>query len=74
MSASTPRATLVIDRERCEGHCQCVLVAPDLLDLDDTGAVVITVPDVTDRIDLARKAVQACPAIALSIAPGDTWG
>ncbi|TXH96116.1 MAG: hypothetical protein E6Q73_14025, partial [Pseudorhodobacter sp.] len=28
------RAVLTIDRDRCEGHSQCVIVAPDLLHLD----------------------------------------
>lgn len=58
---------LVIDRDRCEGHAQCVLVAPDLLHLDDAGKVVIDVPDVSERIDTARKVVQTCPAIALRL-------
>ena len=61
------RATLFIDRGRCEGHQQCVLVAPDLLSLDDKGEVMIDVSDVTDEIEAAKKAVQTCPAIALRI-------
>lgn len=61
------RATLIIDRDRCEGHGQCELVAPGLLHLDDAGEVVIDVPDVSDQIEAATKAVQACPAIALRI-------
>ncbi len=60
-------ATLRIDRERCEGHGQCVLAAPDLLHLDEAGEVVIDVPDVSDRLEAAKKAVKVCPAIALTI-------
>lgn len=63
----TKGATLTIDRDRCEGHGQCAIVAPDLLHLDDAGEVVIDLADVSDRMDAARKAVQACPAIALRI-------
>lgn len=63
----TKGATLTIDRDRCEGHGQCAIVAPDLLHLDDAGEVVIDLADVGDRMDAARKAVQACPAIALRI-------
>lgn len=38
-----------------------------LLHLDDDGQVVVDVEDVTDQIETAKKAVQACPAIALRI-------
>lgn len=61
------RAVLTIDRDRCEGHSQCVIVAPDLLHLDAAGEVVIDVADVGDHLDQAMKAVRACPAIALSL-------
>lgn len=67
VAAMTKGAFLRIDRDRCEGHGQCAIVAPDLLHLDDAGEVVIDVADVSDRMEAARKAVQACPAIALSI-------
>lgn len=63
----TRGATLRIDRERCEGHAQCVLAAPGLLHLDEAGEVVIDVADVSDQIEIAKKAVKVCPAIALSI-------
>jgi ferredoxin len=62
------RATLRIDRERCEGHGQCALAAPGLLHIDDkTGEVVIDVPDVSTHLEAARRAVNVCPAIALRI-------
>lgn len=61
------RAMLVIDRDRCEGHGQCVFIAPQLLHMDDLGTVIIDLSDVTDHIETAKKAVQACPAIALKI-------
>lgn len=60
-------ATLLIERDKCEGHAQCVLAAPGLLHLDEAGEVVIDVSDVTDQLETARKAVKACPAIALRI-------
>jgi ferredoxin len=50
------RMTLVIDRDRCEGHGQCAFVAPHLVHLDDAGAVVIDMEDVTDHIEAAQKA------------------
>lgn len=61
----TKRVFLRVDMERCEGHGQCEFVAPQLLHLDDQGLVVIDVEDVTDQQELAKKAVQSCPAIAL---------
>lgn len=61
------RAMLAIDRDRCEGHGQCVLIAPQLLHMDGDGMVVIDFAEVSDHLETAKKAVQACPAIALRI-------
>ncbi len=60
-------AKITIDRDLCEGHGLCVLVAPALLRLDAAGEVEILTDDVSDRIELARRAVRACPAIALRL-------
>ena len=33
--------TVHIDRDRCEGHGQCLAAAPDLIDLDDDGIAIL---------------------------------
>lgn len=58
---------LIIDMTRCEGRGICVLLAPELLDLDRFGfpAMIGTVEgEGAER--LARQAVRACPTKALS--------
>lgn len=57
-----------LDRPRCEGHGLCEEVAPDLLHLDDSGEVVIDVPEVGDEaLERARSAVRVCPVAALRL-------
>ncbi|WP_370501284.1 ferredoxin [Mycolicibacterium sp. jd] len=59
---------ITIDRDRCEGHGQCVAVAPDLFDLDDEGIAVLRVDTQaipTDQAENAAQAVDVCPVAAL---------
>jgi ferredoxin len=65
-------AELHIDRTRCDGHGACAELLPELLDLDDWGFPIIR----TGRRDavvprgleeLARRAVKACPLLALRL-------
>ena len=60
---------IAIDRDRCEGHGQCLAAAPDVFDLDDDGiAVLRTSEPITD--DLAEQAAAAaavCPVAALTV-------
>lgn len=58
---------LCVDYDRCEGHGQCVFVAPDLLHLDDDGRLQLDQADVSDCLELAEKAVHSCPTSALSL-------
>lgn len=54
------------DREACQGYMLCVLEAPEVFDVDDTGTVVVTTASPGD--DLRAKvesAISACPARAL---------
>ncbi|MHA7665630.1 ferredoxin [Mycolicibacterium sp. HS_4_1] len=58
-----------IDRDRCEGHGQCVAAAPTVFDLDDDGiAILRTSEPITD--DLPIKAAEVCPVAALTIDEG----
>ncbi|QYB00106.1 ferredoxin (plasmid) [Rhodococcus sp. USK10] len=56
------------DRARCEGYGNCVMAAPELVDLDDDGVVIL----IRDRVDeaevsKAESAVRACPVNALRV-------
>lgn len=50
----------------CEGHGLCVELLPELIRLDDWGYPILDVPLVPDDLlGLARRAVDACPTLAL---------
>jgi ferredoxin len=50
----------------CEGHGLCAELLPELIQLDDWGYPILddaAVPD--ELLALARRAVDACPTLAL---------
>jgi ferredoxin len=50
----------------CEAHALCVELLPELIRLDDWGYPIIDESQVPpDLVGLARKAVDACPTLAL---------
>ena len=50
----------------CEAHGLCAELLPELIRLDDWGYPIIDEPLVPDGlVDLARRAVDACPTLAL---------
>ena len=61
--------TIEVDAGVCEGHGECVTVAPELFDLgDDEGAVhVIGQPDDADLQNKARGAERVCPVGAITL-------
>lgn len=63
---------LHIDRTRCDGHGACAELLPELLDLDEWGFPIVRNaqrdPEVPRDLDrLARRAVKACPLVALRL-------
>jgi ferredoxin len=62
--------TLQIDRIRCDGHGLCAELLPELVTLDDWGYPIIkgggAVP--ASLVDHGRRAVEACPVLALQLA------
>jgi ferredoxin len=61
--------TLQIDRIRCDGHGLCAELLPELIRLDDWGYPIIkagTLPP--GLVEHARRAVDACPVLALRLA------
>jgi ferredoxin len=50
----------------CEGHGLCAELLPELIRLDDWGYPIIDEAPVTPELQgLARRAVDACPTLAL---------
>jgi ferredoxin len=58
-----------VDREKCCGGGQCVLLAPDVFDQGEEDAVVILLQDKPEpqQWDSVREAVAVCPAAAIAI-------
>ncbi|MDQ6606517.1 MAG: ferredoxin [Actinomycetota bacterium] len=58
----------------CDGHGLCAELLPELIRLDDWGYPIIDPPEVPPGLEgLARKAVDACPTLALLLAERDPW-
>lgn len=59
-------ARLRVNPIMCEAHGMCAELLPELIRLDDWGYPIIDEAQVPgDLLDLARKAVDACPTLAL---------
>ncbi len=60
--------SLAIDRIRCDGHGLCAELLPELISLDDWGYPIVRNDPVTDALlPNARRAVDACPVVALKL-------
>jgi ferredoxin len=60
---------VTVDRDRCEGHAQCVAVAPDVYDLDaGYVAVVRNGPEIPEHLrPLAALGADVCPVMAILV-------
>ncbi len=55
-----------IDRIRCDGHGLCAELLPERISLDDWGYPILKKGPVPENLsELARRAVDACPVLAL---------
>jgi ferredoxin len=60
--------TLEIDWTRCDGHGLCATLLPDDVTLDEWGFPVLRGREITrGEVTNARRAVLACPALALRL-------
>jgi ferredoxin len=58
---------IVVDRDRCDGHGMCEAMAHEFFELDDDMMhVLVESPPESER-SAVHAAVQACPALALSL-------
>ena len=65
-SPTRTTATLRINAIACEAHGLCVELLPELIRLDDWGYPILDESEVPpDLLGLARRAVDACPTLAL---------
>ena len=57
------------DRDACQGHNRCYLLAPELFDVDDEGyAILRVIGDVpADLEHKAQLAADNCPEYAITI-------
>lgn len=57
-----------VDSDRCEGHGQCVMMAFEVFELDDSGKARVLVEEVPDAVQsTVEGAAFACPAGAIVI-------
>jgi ferredoxin len=57
---------IVASRERCKGHGQCELFAPDVFEVDDDALVVLKAGTVTgSTVGAVREAISHCPESAI---------
>ena len=58
-----------LDRDACQGHNRCYLLAPELFDVDDEGYSVLLVSgEVPEALEhAARLAVDNCPEFAITL-------
>ena len=65
----TSRVSLGIDRIRCDGRGYCAELLPEMIRLDDWGYPIVSAERVPDHLlDHARRAVAACPLLAIRLA------
>lgn len=66
-----PGPQLRVDWPRCKAHGLCHEVLPEVIGLDEWGYPVVDpdVPLTGAVLDGARRAVQACPTLALRVVP-----
>jgi ferredoxin len=64
-------ARLHVNPIACKAHGLCAELLPELIRLDDWGYPIIDEERVPpDLLDLARRAVDACPTLALLLDEG----
>lgn len=69
MSTDRPMR-IEVDRDRCEGHGMCEVLAPDFFELDDDGEVVVLQSEVPAGAEpIVRGAVRGCPVASLRLVP-----
>ena len=60
---------ITYNRDACQGHNRCYMLAPELFDVDDEGYAILLVDgDVpSDLEEKAQLAVDNCPEFAIEV-------
>jgi ferredoxin len=67
--------SLVVDPIRCDAHGLCAELLPELIQLDDWGYPIIRPGGIPLHLrDHVRRAVSACPTLALTVKMTDQAG
>jgi ferredoxin len=62
------QVAIQVDRIRCDGHGLCAGVIPELITLDEWGYPIVAPGPVPKHLlPHARRAVAACPLLALRL-------
>lgn len=58
-----------VDRDKCQGHTLCAMIAPDSFELDDVDGHSTAINEIVpeDQQDAVREAAQSCPEQAIVI-------
>ncbi len=59
------------DRDACQGHNRCYLLAPEVFDVDDEGYAILLIDgEVPPELEAkARLAADNCPEYAITLDP-----
>lgn len=64
------RQKLAVNRITCDGYGMCAELLPELIALDDWGYPILRdAPVPPHLLELARRAVDVCPVLALRLDP-----
>ena len=59
---------VVVDRDLCQNHGQCVFAAPQVFELDEEGELVVLQDEVGEDLrDAVEEAADVCPVQAITI-------
>ena len=58
---------LRVDPIACDGHGLCAELLPEIVDLDDWGYPMVEGSVPPQLAELAQRAVEACPTLALKL-------
>jgi ferredoxin len=62
---------IIIDRDKCRGHNNCVSIAPNVFDIDDNFKAFVIDPK-GDSDEEILKAAKFCPKLAIALEDENT--
>ena len=59
---------VVVDRDVCQNHGQCVFAAPQVFELDEEGTLEVLQDEVDESLrDVVEEAADVCPTQAITL-------